>query len=46
MTESRPSKAQEQFLKNEKHHHLLVGSARFLVFSCLPGSGNSPQIWG
>lgn len=37
MTESRPSKAQEQFLKNEKHHHLLVGSARFLVFFLFAG---------
>lgn len=37
MTESRPSKAQEQFLKNEKRHHLLVGSARFLVFFLFAG---------
>ena len=37
MTESRPSKAQERFLKNEKRHHLLVGSARFLVFFLFAG---------
>lgn len=37
MTESRPSKAQEQFLKNEKRHHLLVGSTRFLVFFLFAG---------
>ena len=37
MNESRPSKAQERFLKNEKRHHLLVGSARFLVFFLFAG---------
>ena len=37
MTESRLSKAQERFLKNEKRHHLLVGSARFLVFFLFAG---------
>ena len=37
MTESRPSKAQERFLKNEKRHHLLIGSARFLVFFLFAG---------
>ena len=37
MNESRPSKAQEAFLKAEKRHHILVGSARFLVFFLFAG---------
>lgn len=37
MTESRPSKAQEQFLKDENRHRFLVGSARFLVFFLFAG---------